>query len=182
VSEAQRTKYLALRRKFEPARATLVIIAESPPISGKYFYNPQGAISEPLFKALMKQLELEPRTKEEGLSAFQEAGWLLVDATYEPVNAHDKQRRDEVIARDYEQLREDLRQLLGDYWTCTPLILLKANVCALLESRLTKDGFNVLNRGRSIYFPSHGRQNDFHRQFGAVLDNRQVNRANQSKL
>jgi len=31
-----------------------VIIAELPPISGKYFYNPKGEISEPLFAALMK--------------------------------------------------------------------------------------------------------------------------------
>jgi len=50
-----------------------------------------------------------------------------------------------------------------------PLILIKENVCRLLEARLREDGFNVLNAGRVIYFPCHGRQNDFHRQFAAVL-------------
>jgi hypothetical protein len=29
-------------------------------------------------------------------------------------------------------------------------------------------GFNVLNRGRVIYFPAWGRQKDFFRQFGAI--------------
>ena len=49
-----------------------------------------------------------------------------------------------------------------------PLVLIKANVCKLLESRLRDDGFNVLNRGRAIYFPSHGWQGRFHIQFGEV--------------
>jgi len=47
--------------------------------------------------------------------------------------------------------------------------LIKENVCRLLKARLKKDGFNVLNAGRVIYFPSIWWQNDFHRQFAAVL-------------
>ena len=50
------------------------------------------------------------------------------------------------------------------------MILIKENVCRLLEARLREDGFNVLNSGRVIYFPSHKRQNDFHRQFAAVVE------------
>jgi hypothetical protein len=51
----------------------------------------------------------------------------------------------------------------------TPLILIKANVCQILEPKLAHDGFNVLNRGRVIYFPSTGWQKDFFRQLGAIL-------------
>ena len=69
--------------------------------------------------------------------------------------------------RNRASLREDLASLLPD--RSAPLILIKENVCRLLEARLREDGFNVLNSGRVIYFPSHGRQNDFHRQFAAVL-------------
>jgi DnaJ-like protein len=46
-----RSYYFSFRHKFEPASVKLVIIAESPPASGKYFYNPVGAVSEPLFAA-----------------------------------------------------------------------------------------------------------------------------------
>ena len=35
-------EYLALRRRFEPAEPVLVVVAESPPVSGKYFYNLAG--------------------------------------------------------------------------------------------------------------------------------------------
>jgi hypothetical protein len=78
--------YLSLRSRYEPENIRLVIIAESPPASGLYFYNPTGARSEPLFAALMRQLGISPISKENGLLEFQRRGWVLVDATYEPVN------------------------------------------------------------------------------------------------
>ena len=162
-----RNEYLEFRRKFEPENIRLVIVAESPPASGKYFYNPAGAVSEPLFAAFMLQLGFTPTTKEMGLREFQRRGWILVDATYEPVNAQSGVARDEIIVRDYPLLRDDLGELLPD--RSTPLILMKANVCELLGPKLAEDGFNVLNKGQSVYFPSHGRQSDFHRQFGAIL-------------
>ena len=42
--QKQRSDYLSLRRAFEPMAATLVIVAELPPISGKYFYDPDGKV------------------------------------------------------------------------------------------------------------------------------------------
>src|SRR4051794_3296358 len=103
----ERGDYLSLRRPFEPLTVKLVIVAESPPASGKYFYNPDGAPTEPLFTALMLQLSFSPASKEQGLREFQKRGWVLIDATYEPVNVKGKDR-DQVIIRDYPLLREDL--------------------------------------------------------------------------
>jgi hypothetical protein len=102
----RRSEYLAFRRSFEPESIRLAIVAESPPASGKYFYNPTGSLSEPLFTALMKQLGFSPTTMEGGLREFQQRGWVLVDATYEPVNALRGADRNKVIVRDYPLLRE----------------------------------------------------------------------------
>jgi hypothetical protein len=159
MTERSRDYYLYLRRAFEPENVRLVIIAESPPASGKYFYDPTGSTKEPLFAAIMLQLSLSPTTKEIGLRELQQRGWVLVDATYHPVNkltkdaSHD---RDEVIARDYPLLLGDLASLMPN--RSIPLVLIKANVCRTLEPRLLKDGFTVLNGGRAINFPSNGRQ------------------------
>jgi hypothetical protein len=145
-----------------------VIVAESPPASGKYFYNPEGLTSEPLFAALMRQLNFPPTRKRDGLAEFQQRGWVLVDATYEPVDKPNKNaNRNKVIERDYEQLRADLRSLISD--KPVPLILIKANVCKKLEPKLREDRFNVLNCGSIIPFPSHSHQTEFHREFGAIL-------------
>jgi hypothetical protein len=59
----QRSEYLFLRRKYEPSSVKLAIIAESPPVSGKYFYNPNGTVSESLFAALMLQLRFSATSK-----------------------------------------------------------------------------------------------------------------------
>jgi hypothetical protein len=164
ITDERRNAYLTLRRKYEPEIVRLVVVAESPPASGLYFYNPAGKCSEPLFAALMLQLGFSPSSKEDGLREFQRMGWVLVDATYEPVNSLSDAQRDAVIIRDYPLLRGDLAALVVD--RSTPLVLIKANVCRILEPRLAADEFKVLNRGRVIYFPSTGRQRDFQRQFG----------------
>jgi hypothetical protein len=112
----------------------------------------------------MRRLGFSPTTKESGLREFQRIGWLLVDATYEPVNRlTGVKRKDAVLVRDYPLLRDDL----ADFDPSIPLVLIKANVCRLLEPRLTAEGFNVLNRGRAIYFPAAGRQKQFEEQFSA---------------
>jgi hypothetical protein len=167
MSERKRNEYLALRRRYEPDNIRLVIIAESPPASGRYFYNPTGAPSEPLFAALMRQLHLSAATKEDGLRQFQRSGCVLVDATYERVNKLSRSGRDRVIYRDYPLLRDDLANLMSG--RVIPVVLIKANVCRILEPKLADDGFNVLNSGRVIYFPSNSRQKEFPRQFSAVV-------------
>lgn len=159
--------YLTLRRRYEPQSVGLIVVAESPPQSGEYFYDPTGRVTEPLFAALMKPLGISPSTKASGLREFQQQGWVLVDATYEPVNKISDTRRDAVIIRDYPLLRGDLVNLVPD--RSAPLILIKANICRLLEPMLSADGFNVVNRGRSIPFPSHGWQRVFGHKFAATL-------------
>jgi hypothetical protein len=152
---------------YVPDAVRLAIVAESPPKSGLYFYNPDGKVSEPLFAAMMRQLEYKPITKDQGLRELQRRGWLLVDATYEPVDGLSDKKRDTVIIRDYPLLCADLKALLPD--KSTPIVLVKANVCRLLESKLIDDGFTVINGGVEVYFPASGQQGKFHEQFGAIL-------------
>ena len=47
---------MRLRRAYTPERLKLAIVAESPPASGKYFYDDKGKVSEPLFAALMQHV------------------------------------------------------------------------------------------------------------------------------
>jgi hypothetical protein len=60
-----------MRRRYLPKDIRLVIVAESPPVSGLYFYDAKGKSTEPLFSALMKQLPFSPISKEDGLKEFQ---------------------------------------------------------------------------------------------------------------
>jgi hypothetical protein len=49
---ATRSEYLSFRDRYRPETIKLLLVAESPPASGRYFYNPAGARTEPLFAAL----------------------------------------------------------------------------------------------------------------------------------
>jgi hypothetical protein len=140
-----RKSYIEYRNKYKPEDVRAIFVLESPPKSGKYFYNNEGDISEPLFKAMMKLIGFEPKDKELGLQEFKKQGFIIVDAVYSPINyPENKQKwRDDKILEWYPMLVKDLKHLVGD--KSTPLILVKANICRLLEPKLKKDGFNVLN-------------------------------------
>lgn len=156
-----RADYIRLRDRYLPSQRKIVFVLESPPKSGLYFYKPDGSVSEPLFRAIMKDiLEIAPRTKSEGLEQFASRGYLLVDATYTPVN-HDHlsgRQRNELIVADFPLLLDDLRNHTA---ADTGVILVKANICELLEPLLVRNGFVVLNRGQKVPFPSTGNQNKF---------------------
>jgi hypothetical protein len=137
---------------------------ESPPASGNYLYNESGKTTEPLFSALMKLLHVIPANKKEGLELFQEAGYLLLDATYNPVNKLKAKERKEAILSNFCLLLEDLERInpIKDI----PLILVKANICRILEPLLKQEGFIVENNGVIVPFPAAGQQKRFFKRIG----------------
>ena len=161
--------YLELRNEYLPANLELVFIAESPPASGEYFYDSSGEVTEQLFRAMTHDvLGMAPATKREGLRQFAESGFLLVDATYHPVNKGlSGKKRDQRILDDFESLVADLNELLPS--RDTGIILIKANVCRLLETRLRSSGFNTLNNGMIIPFPGSGQQTNFRKSIEKLL-------------
>jgi len=154
-----REYYLEMRNRYLPANLKIIFLLESPPASRKYFYNPGGSIGEPLFKAMMKLIGINPENKEQGLNTFQETGHFLVDATYAPVNELKGKDRENTILADYRNLKTDLNSLCKE--RSPDIILVKANICRLLEPKLMSDGFKVKNAGVIVPFPSTGHQTDF---------------------
>jgi len=156
--------YARFREPYTPTHPKIIFVLESPPISGKYFYNPEGRTTEPLFTAMMNDvLGLSAATKHEGLTEFAAHGYLLIDATYVAVNiAGPIGARNKAAAA---QIQKDFPLLLAELQRCaradTKLVLVKANVCRLLEAPLLQHGFEVLNANRVIPFPSNGQQPEF---------------------
>jgi hypothetical protein len=164
-----RAEYLRFRAPYLPEQRKVIFVLESPPKSGLYFYNPEGKVSEPLFGAMMKDvIGIRPETKDQGLREFASRGFLLIDATYTPVN-HDHlsaKERNKRILNDLPILVDELRGYVGPD---TGVVLVKANVCTLLEPVLAAQGFPILNRGKVIPFPSTGQQNKFRQAVRQVL-------------
>lgn len=160
--------YIQLRNKYIPKELKIIFIAESPPKSGKYFYDPSGETTEPLFSYMMKcVLNFKPKTKEEGLRKFCEQGYFLVDATYIPVNGLSNDKRNKIIEENYLELVKDLKKIINE--KDIKIILIKKNVCRLLENQLLRDGFKVINKKILIPFPSRQWQNEFCKKVKQVI-------------
>jgi hypothetical protein len=167
-----RAEYARFRDRYTPKHPKIIFVLESPPISGKYFYNPDGRTTEPLFTAMMKDvLGLSPKTKHEGLTEFAAHCYLLIDATYTPVNVPGSaSARNKAAAA---QIQKDFPLLVAELHkhaqADTKLLLVKANVCRLLDNPLTKQGFTVLNSNLIVSFPSNGQQPQFRKMVRQVL-------------
>ncbi|MBM4329793.1 MAG: hypothetical protein FJ117_00985 [Deltaproteobacteria bacterium] len=160
----KREYYLHHRNKYLPDNLRYIFVLESPPASGLYFYDESGKTSEPLFAEMMKLLGVTAKNKEGGLKLFQKAGYLLLDATYQPVNELKGKKRNDVILRDFSNLVEDLEKACAGKQI--PIILVKSNICRILEPRLKQLGFTVQNNGVVVFFPSTGQQKQFHEKLG----------------
>ena len=61
-----RQDYINLRNKYFPKNLKTIFVLESPPASCRYFYKPEGRVTEPLFSAMMKcVLKFQPKNKKE---------------------------------------------------------------------------------------------------------------------
>jgi hypothetical protein len=111
-----------------------------------------------------------------------EQGWLpgtyASDPAHAPAKSLYKHARRTVPRLRYHKTKPSNRPRLSapsrrpfnpSARSCGPGDPDQGDVCDLLEQRLKDDRFNVVNRGCRIFFPSHGRQADFHREFGAAL-------------
>lgn len=170
-----KSHYLNLRSKHQPYRVEVIFVLESPPARGNFFYDPTGKVTEPLFSAIMKLIGYEALTKEEGLNAFACKGFFLVDATYQPVNhiKNEKKRRQAILS-DLPYLIQDLKHIIGSQRLPVKIVLVKTNICRLLEEPLKGNGINVINNGIVVPFPSHGHQNKFQVNIKKVLAQNEV--------
>jgi len=154
--------YKNLRNNYTPEKINIIFLLESPPESGLYFYDTTGLITEPLFAEMMRFLEIQAENKEQGLTEFCKRGYLLVDATYTPVNKiKNRSQRDRIILNDHANLTEDLKNLKS-LVNKTPIVLIKANIYDLYIERLALQGFNIINGKVKIPYPDWRHIDRFH--------------------
>ena len=164
----QKSYYINLRQKYLPKRIKIIFLLESPPVSGDFFYDPAGRTTEQLFSSMMKLIDYQLKSKADGLAEFARQHYVLADATYSPVNQiKNERKRNEKILRDLPNLIDDLRSMIGR--RRVKLILVKANICRMLEEPLKAVGFKVINNGIMVPFPGSGQQKNFFKAIKQIL-------------
>lgn len=167
-------KYLRARDKYRP-HVEYLLIAESPPESGGYFYFERMTKNDHLFRETMKALGIYPEyqtmtraiDKAPLLKEFQSRGFFLIDVSYKPIDKAGIDERRKAV-------REGIPNLLNEVRGLNPrnIIIVKKTIFndvrfALQESRL---GDRILNKG-PLPFPSNGNQARYRTMLKDLLKN-----------
>ena len=146
-----RAYYIKLRNNYLPPKLKVVFIFESPPFSGKYFYDKTGKTSETLFSRMMEFMDFKDyENKKEGLEEFQKRGYFLVDTTYEPVNnIRDDYKRNKKVINNIPSLINDLEEIfqragIKQKGRVKIIIVIKP-ICRMLRGILKELGYKIIN-------------------------------------
>jgi hypothetical protein len=158
--------YRKIRQNYVPkdGNRKVIFIFESPPMEGAYFYDEADVAGNSLFHAMMQEVlgwpKQSKRPKAEGLRAFADAGYLLIDATYQPINeGYSDLAKEAILERDLLILISELDEYAEPG---TKIVVGKVNVCDWLVPELKKlVRFNVLNGVEHVRLPVTGNQAHF---------------------
>src|SRR5438128_2033017 len=110
------TNFNRARRKYRPRKVRLLLIAESPPSSGGFFYFPMTIGKDHLFRETMKALDLWPENepmrrgvdKRSMLRRFQSMGFYLLDTCDFPVDKMRPVERREAVLQQIPRLVDNV--------------------------------------------------------------------------
>ena len=166
-------KYAAARNKYRPDRINLLLIAESPPSSGGYFYAEKTIGKDHLFREMMRALEFWPITrpmrkgldKRPMLNKFRSNGFFLIDTCDHPVDKLPANQRRIATVQGALTLPKRVQKL-----NPSRILIIKKTVFNAVKLVLNAAGFGerILNP-RPLPFPSHGNQKNFRRMIRRLV-------------
>jgi len=162
---ALRKKYARARSKYKPNKVGTLLIAESPPSSGGYFYSRTTIGKDHLFRETMKALRFWPvnRPMKKGydkramLRQFFSIGFFLIDTCELPVDKLQPRERRISTVQGASTLPRRVREL-----DPTRILIVKKTVFKPARQALIEAGFGdrILNTV-PLPFPIHGNQRRF---------------------
>jgi len=168
-----RNSYATARNKYRPTKVNVLLVAESPPSSGGYFYAEKAIGKDHLFRETMKALKLWPvdRPMRKGcdkrpmLEHFRSLGFFLIDTCELPVDKMPPRLRRLSTIQGASTLPNRVKELNPGR-----ILIVKKTVFNPARRALSIAGFEdrILNK-RSLPFPSHGNQRRFRRMMRRLV-------------
>lgn len=148
----------ALRRRYRPAKVRLLFVGESPPASGRFFYQADSGLYRAVRNTFADAL---PNLKDgDFLESFRDLGCYLVDLCGTPVDRMSKERRKKACADGEIVLARGIRKLQPEI-VITVLRSISANVRRSLQKASWK--------GTLLELPYPGRWKEHREAFKKAL-------------
>ena len=100
----------AVRQRYRPRKVRLLLVGESPPASGKFFYL-KSAMTTYTARAFEKAQGSEFSSTEEFLTHFKDCGCYLEDLSHSPVDHLQPKERNERLREEIDHLAERIKAL-----------------------------------------------------------------------
>jgi hypothetical protein len=156
------TDFSRARQKYRPHKVRFLLIAESPPSSGGFFYFATTIGKDHLFRETMKALRFWPENepmrrgvdKRSMLRRFQSMGFYLLDTCVFPVDKLRPRERKRAVLSQTPRLVNDVIKANPSH-----IFIVKSSIFSPVSIALREAGLltRVLNTG-PVAFPSHGNQ------------------------
>lgn len=152
------SKREAIRRQFRPEKVRLLFVGESPPASGRFFYQRNSGLYRAMRDAFRS---IHPHiTDENFLTEFQRLGCYLIDLCATPVDKLDPASRRAACAAATPFLSRRIRQLQPQ-----SIVSLVRSISAVVEQAATRVDW----RGPMIHVPYPGRWSGHRQVFLATM-------------
>ena len=167
------TNFSRARRKYRPRRVKLLLIAESPPSSGGFFYFETTIGRDHLFRETMKALRFWPNDepmrkgvdKRPMLQRFKSMGFYLLDASVFPVDKLSAKERRRAVLSQTRRLSNDVIRANPSY-----IFILKTTIYNTVSKALRELGMHKrLVNPMAVPFPSHGNQSAYRSRLRRAL-------------
>jgi hypothetical protein len=143
---AERRRQEQLRRSFRPALVRLLFIGESPPASGRFFYQRDSGLYRAMRDAF--RWAVPAIGDEDFLTVFRSSGCYLVDLCPEPVDHLDSKSRRALCRAGQPSLSRTLTRL-------QPVMV--ATLLRSIEDNVRQAALRADWRGPLIHLPYPGR-------------------------
>ncbi len=166
-------EYLVYRERYRPRRVKLLLVAESPPTSGSYFYFDQTNGKDHLFRETMRALGFwkigvpmrKGLDKTRMLHRFKSRGCYLIDVCGTPVDKLRRRDRNSRVEQGLGSLVKEIKRLNPER-----IVVLKVSIYRRVKTAILNAGLTAkLANRKPIPFPSHGNQKMYRARLGTYL-------------
>ncbi len=169
-------KYIIIRDEYKPDSIEFLLVGESPPVSGNYFYYDTTTGYDFLFRGTMKALRIFPENgtmpagmdKKPKLGEFKSRGFFVIDITYKPVNKLSDDDRKNTILKEIPNCVAEIKKL-DPKW----IIIVKKTTFNDLKSKLKEAHLdNRILNSEGLTNPASGHELDYIAELRPLIDSK----------
>ena len=149
------------REQFRPDKISILLVGESPPASGKFFYD-KSNMTTFTSRAFERAFNIQFDSTTEFLAYFKSKGCFLDDLSHDPVDNLDSKQRELVLEQSVESLA---RRLSGAHPEVVVVVLKK--ISALVREAVARAALRVFFY--ELPFPGSGHQNKYMDELERIL-------------